>query len=61
MRYTTCRPSHDDELEDIAIVSNPDPGQVKYGSGSITANGPRVVPGTWVVTGKGGISLMSGN
>ncbi|XP_047489099.1 cyclic nucleotide-gated cation channel alpha-3-like [Penaeus chinensis] len=45
VRYTTCRPSHDDELEDIAIVSNPDPGQVKYGSGSITANGPRVVPG----------------
>ncbi|XP_066973362.1 cyclic nucleotide-gated channel beta-1 isoform X2 [Macrobrachium rosenbergii] len=47
VRYSTCGGggSQDDELEDIAVVSNADPGQVKYGSGSITANGPRVIPG----------------
>lgn len=35
----------DDDLEEIAIVSNAAPESVKYGSGSLTANGPRVVPG----------------
>ncbi|XP_069946099.1 cyclic nucleotide-gated channel rod photoreceptor subunit alpha isoform X3 [Cherax quadricarinatus] len=45
VRYTTCHGSNDDELEDIAVVSNPDPDQVKYGYGQITANGPRVIPG----------------
>ena len=35
----------DDDMDDIAVVSNANPEQVKYGSGSITANGPRVVPG----------------
>lgn len=49
VRYTSYRPAaaaHDD-LEDIAVVSNADPGQVKYGSGPITANGPRVIPGQY--------------
>ena len=36
---------NDDDLEDIAVVTNANPEQVKYGSGSITQNGPRVVPG----------------
>lgn len=35
------------ELDEIAIVSNAEPCQVKYGSGPLqsTANGPRLVPG----------------
>ncbi|XP_042235800.1 cyclic nucleotide-gated cation channel alpha-3-like [Homarus americanus] len=45
VRYTTYHGANEDELEDIAVVSNADPGQVKYGSGPITANGPRVIPG----------------
>lgn len=49
IRYNTCRGPKDDDLEDIAVVSNADPGQVKYGSGIITANGPRVVPGNYIV------------
>ena len=48
VRYTPC--SHqdlhlEDELDDIAVVSNAEPGQVRYGSGAVTANGPKVVPG----------------
>ena len=40
----------DDDLEDIAIVSNADMGEVTYGGGQassnyIQSNGPRVVPG----------------
>lgn len=47
VKYTPCSADlhAEDELEDIAVVSNADPGQVTYGSGPITANGPRVVPG----------------
>lgn len=35
------------ELDEIAIVSNAEPCQVKYGSGPLNsaANGPRLVPG----------------
>lgn len=48
VKYTPCSRQDlhaDEELEDIAIVSsNADPGQVKYGSGPIAANGPRVIP-----------------
>lgn len=39
------------ELDEIAVVSNADPCQVKYGSGSLglsTINGPRLVPGDYV-------------
>ncbi|XP_039295982.1 cyclic nucleotide-gated cation channel alpha-3 isoform X3 [Nilaparvata lugens] len=39
------------ELDEIAIVSNATPGQVKYGSGGLTANGPRLVPG--IITSSG--------
>lgn len=36
----------DDDLDDIAVVSNAAPGQLRYGTAGInTANGPRVVPG----------------
>jgi len=39
----------DDDLEDIAIVSNADLGEVTYGGGQAPnytqANGPRLVPG----------------
>ena len=42
--------------DDIAVVSNAAPGQLKYGTaGIVTANGPRVVPGkTWVLAGVNG-------
>lgn len=33
------------DLEEIAIVSNASGGQVKYGSGNLSSNGPRLVPG----------------
>ncbi|XP_063853894.1 cyclic nucleotide-gated cation channel alpha-3-like isoform X2 [Scylla paramamosain] len=46
VRYSNCRRTQaSDDFEDIAVVTNADPGQVKYGSGTITANGPRVIPG----------------
>ncbi|KFM63418.1 hypothetical protein X975_20716, partial [Stegodyphus mimosarum] len=54
VKYTQCSPQEmqlDDDLEDIAIVSNAAPESVKYGSGSLTANGPRVVPGIITTTG----------
>ncbi|XP_054707186.1 cyclic nucleotide-gated channel rod photoreceptor subunit alpha-like [Uloborus diversus] len=54
VKYTPCNPQEmmqlDDDLEDIAIVSNAAPESVKYGSGSLTANGPRVVPGIITTT-----------
>lgn len=39
------------ELDEIAVVSNVDPIQLKYGSGQTlsTINGPRLVPGKFVV------------
>ncbi|XP_015923084.1 cyclic nucleotide-gated channel alpha-3-like [Parasteatoda tepidariorum] len=55
VKYTPCSPQDmqlDDDLEDIAIVSNAAPESVKYGSGSLTANGPRVVPGIITTTGN---------
>lgn len=52
VKYTPCSPQQmDDDLEDIAIVSNAAPESVKYGSGSLTANGPRVVHGIITTTG----------
>lgn len=48
VRYTPCSRQElrlEDELDDIAVVSNAEPGQVRYGSGAVTANGPKVVPG----------------
>lgn len=47
VKYTTC--SHklvDDDLDEVAVISNAAPESVRYGSGHhSTANGPRVVPG----------------
>lgn len=54
VKYTPCskQESHlDDDLDEIAVVSNAAPEAVKYGSGSLTANGPRVVPGIITTTG----------
>ncbi|XP_043229594.1 cyclic nucleotide-gated cation channel alpha-3-like, partial [Amphibalanus amphitrite] len=54
VRYTPCSRQElqaDDELDDIAVVSNAEPGQVRYGSGAVTANGPKVVPG--IITSRG--------
>jgi len=52
VKYTTGHSigdNKDDDLEDIAIVSNTDLGEVTYGSGQTPnysqANGPRLVPG----------------
>ncbi|CAG7720547.1 unnamed protein product [Allacma fusca] len=51
VKYTTGhhQGDKDDDLEDIAIVSNADLGEVTYGGGQapnfIQSNGPRVVPG----------------
>lgn len=43
----------DDDLEDIAIVSNADLGEVTYGGGQAPnytqANGPRLVPGNFLI------------
>lgn len=38
------------DLEEIAIVSNASGGQVKYGSGNLSSNGPRLVPGEYRLT-----------
>ncbi|KAK6633413.1 hypothetical protein RUM44_004015 [Polyplax serrata] len=46
--------SSNNELDEIAIVSNAEPCQVKYGSGPLqsTANGPRLVPGIITTQGR---------
>ncbi|XP_059479387.1 potassium/sodium hyperpolarization-activated cyclic nucleotide-gated channel 1 [Neocloeon triangulifer] len=51
-------PDSDDLLlEEISVVSaNADPGHVTYGSGSLAANGPRVVPGIITNSGRGGLN-----
>ncbi|CAI6363968.1 unnamed protein product [Macrosiphum euphorbiae] len=46
------------DLEQISIVSsNATPSQVTYGTGLVTANGPRIVPGTITSTGRIGERL----
>ncbi|NP_001301083.1 cyclic nucleotide-gated cation channel alpha-3-like [Limulus polyphemus] len=54
VKYTPCS-KHDlnlgDDLDEIAVISNAAPENVKYGTGSLTANGPRVVPGIITSTG----------
>lgn len=56
VKYTTGHSgsgtdNKEDDLEDIAIVSNTDLGEVTYGGGAAPnysqANGPRLVPGGW--------------
>ncbi|CAL8094639.1 unnamed protein product [Orchesella dallaii] len=57
VKYTTGATTRggDDDLEDIAIVSNADLGEVTYGGGQAPnytqANGPRLVPG--IITSAG--------
>ncbi|XP_064455662.1 cyclic nucleotide-gated channel rod photoreceptor subunit alpha-like [Ornithodoros turicata] len=60
VKYTPCTRQDiqpdDDNLDEIAVVSNAAPENVKYGAGgSLTANGPRVVPG--IITSAGGERL----
>lgn len=48
VKYTTCSNRIvDDDLDEVAVISNAAPESVRYGSGHhhTTANGPRVVPG----------------
>ena len=46
VKYTTCNKIVDDDLDEVAVISNAAPESVRYGSGHhSTANGPRVVPG----------------
>ncbi|XP_022238753.1 cyclic nucleotide-gated channel rod photoreceptor subunit alpha-like [Limulus polyphemus] len=54
VKYTPCSKQDlhlDDDLDEIAVVSNAAPENVKYGPGTLTANGPRVVPG--IITSAG--------
>ncbi|XP_037508567.1 cyclic nucleotide-gated channel cone photoreceptor subunit alpha [Rhipicephalus sanguineus] len=61
VKYTPCSRRDmrvDDDLDEIAVVSNAAPENVKYGAGgggSLTTNGPRVVPG--IITSAGGERL----
>lgn len=60
VKYTPCSRQdmrENDDLDEIAVVSNATPENVKYGTGggSFTANGPRVVPG--IITSAGGERL----
>nr|XP_037273801.1 LOW QUALITY PROTEIN: cyclic nucleotide-gated cation channel alpha-3-like [Rhipicephalus microplus] len=61
VKYTPCTRRDmrvDDDLDEIAVVSNAAPENVKYGAsggGSLTTNGPRVVPG--IITSAGGERL----
>ncbi|XP_037563323.1 cyclic nucleotide-gated cation channel alpha-3 [Dermacentor silvarum] len=61
VKYTPCSRQDmrvNDDLDEIAVVSNAAPENVKYGAGgggSLTTNGPRVVPG--IITSAGGERL----
>ncbi|KAH6938616.1 hypothetical protein HPB50_011144 [Hyalomma asiaticum] len=61
VKYTPCSRRDmrvNDDLDEIAVVSNAAPENVKYGAGgggSLTTNGPRVVPG--IITSAGGERL----
>lgn len=69
VKYTACSTKQlDDDLDEVAVISNAAPENVKYGSGSLTTvNGPRVVPGiitsagperSRIVTASGGVSIV---
>lgn len=52
VKYTTCNKIVDDDLDEVAVISNAAPESVRYGTsgghphyGTTAANGPRVVPG----------------
>ncbi|XP_067128199.1 cyclic nucleotide-gated channel alpha-3-like [Centruroides vittatus] len=55
VKYTPCSSKQesqgDDDRDEIAVVSNAAPENVTYGSGGLTANGPRLVPG--IITSSG--------
>ncbi|XP_022238532.1 cGMP-gated cation channel alpha-1-like isoform X2 [Limulus polyphemus] len=57
--YTKQDQQLDDDLDEIAVVSSAAPENVKYGSGALTANGPRVVPGIITSTGTERTRLVS--
>lgn len=55
VKYTSYTSKHlpDDDLDEVAVISNAAPENVRYGSGSITTvNGPRVVPGIITTAGS---------
>lgn len=55
VKYSKCSKGAqpDDDLDDVTVVNNAAPENVKYGTaGCVTANGPRVVPG--IITSTGG-------
>lgn len=59
VKYTTCTDKMDDDLDEVAVISNAAPENVRYGSRQhITANGPRVVPGI-ITAGVDRSKLMS--
>ena len=61
VKYTPCSTSGrhlDDDLDEVAVISNAAPENVRYGSGQLsTANGPRVVPGI-ITSHLGGVSIV---
>ena len=61
VKYTPCSTSgrhlEDEDLDEVAVISNAAPESVRYGSGQLsTANGPRVVPGI-ITSHLGGVSM----
>ncbi|XP_076367723.1 cyclic nucleotide-gated channel rod photoreceptor subunit alpha-like [Tachypleus tridentatus] len=55
VKHTSCSKQDlqlDDNLDEIAVISNAAPENVKYGSGALKTNGPRVVPGIITSAGK---------
>ncbi|CAG2101660.1 unnamed protein product [Medioppia subpectinata] len=61
VKYTPCSTSGrhlDDDLDEVAVISNAAPESIRYGSGQLsTANGPRVVPGI-ITSHLGGVSIV---
>jgi len=53
VKYTPCTTKQsEDDLDEVAVISNAAPENIRYGSGQhTTANGPRVVPG--IITSSG--------
>ncbi|XP_054167514.1 cyclic nucleotide-gated channel rod photoreceptor subunit alpha-like isoform X2 [Oppia nitens] len=61
VKYTPCSTSSrhlDDDLDEVAVISNAAPESIIYGSGQLsTANGPRVVPGI-ITSHLGGVNIQ---
>lgn len=63
VKYTPCTKQEsqgEDDQDEIAVVSNAAPENVTYGSGSLTANGPRLVPGIITSSGDDRSCLVDG-